>query len=90
VANRPEAGKPLTTSVGAFKRGIRIQKAHVFCSGRLEGRVLKVVTRRFQNGRATCVWKLPASARGMLVSAAIVVQQGRVEVAAPFRTRVSG
>jgi hypothetical protein len=90
VAGRPQAGKPLTTSVGVFKRGVRIQKAHVFCSGRLEGRVLKVVTRRFRNGKATCVWRLPASARGMLVTAAIVVQQGRVEVAAPFRTRVAG
>jgi hypothetical protein len=75
--------------VAVFKRGVRMQKAHVFCSGRLEGRVLKVVSRRFRNGNAICIWRLPTSARGKLVSAAIVVQQGRVEVHAPFRARVS-
>lgn len=79
----------MTTSVAVFKRGVLMRTAHVFCSGRLEGRVLKVVARRFRDGKATCVWRLPASARGKLVSAAIVVQQGRVEVHAPFRTRVS-
>ncbi len=87
---QPEAGKPLRTSVAASKRGARLRNAHVFCSGRLEGRVLEVVSRRYRNGKATCVWQLPASARGKLVSAAIVVQQGRVEVSAPFRARVSG
>lgn len=79
----------MTSSVGAFKRGVRLKRAHVFCSARLDGRAVKVVTSRFRDGKATCVWRLPASAGGKLVSAAIVVQQGRVEVHAPFRTRVS-
>jgi uncharacterized protein YkwD len=86
---RPKAGKPMTSSVAVFKYGVKLQKAHVFCSGRLEGRVLEVVVRRFRDGKATCAWRIPASARGKLVSAAIVVQQGRVQVHAPFRTRVS-
>ena len=51
---------------------------------RAEGR-----RRRFRNGKAICVWRLPGSARGKLVSAAIVVQQGSVEVHAPFRARVA-
>ena len=89
IAGRPKAGKPMSSSVAVFKHGVKMQKAHVFCSGRLEGRALKVVVRRFRNGKATCAWRIPASAQGKLVSAAIVVQQGRVQVHAPFRTRVS-
>ena len=87
--SRPKAGRALMSSVAAFKRGVRLKNAHVFCSARFEGRALKVVAHRFRDGRATCAWRLPASTRGKLVSAAIVVQQGRVEVHAPFRTRVS-
>jgi hypothetical protein len=79
----------MKSSVSAFKGGVRVKSAYVFCSARFEGRALKVVEHRFRNGRATCAWRIPASAGGKLVSAAIVVQQGRVEVHAPFRTRVS-
>lgn len=86
---RPRAGEALTSSVRAFKSGVRMKKAHVFCSGRLEGRALEVVARRFRNGRATCVWQLPSSARGKLVSGTMVVQQGRLKAQAPFRTRVA-
>jgi hypothetical protein len=75
--------------VAAFKQGVRMKNAHVFCSGRLEGHALKVVVHRFRTGKATCAWRLPASARGKLVSGAIVVQQGRLQAHAPFRTRVA-
>lgn len=79
----------MSSSVAVFKSGVRVKKAYVFCSGRLDGRALKVVAHRFRAGMATCGWRLPASARGKVVSAAIVVQQGSVEVHAPFRTRVA-
>ena len=80
----------MASTVGVYKRGARVKKAHVFCSARLDGRALRVVVHRFRTGRATCAWKLPASARGKLVSAAIVVQQGKASTHAPFRARVAG
>jgi hypothetical protein len=63
--------------------------AHVFCSARLEGHALHVVAHRFRLGKATCTWRVPTSAGGKTVSAAIVVQQGRATAHAPFRARVS-
>jgi hypothetical protein len=87
---RPQAGRKMKSSVGAFRRGVRIKNAAVFCSGRLEGRVLKVLSRRFRKGTATCVWRIPDRARHKLISAVIIVQQGRLEAAAPFRARVGG
>jgi hypothetical protein len=87
---KPQAGRKMKSSVSAFRRGVRIKNAAVFCSGRLEGRVLKVLSRRFRKGTATCVWRIPSRARHKLISAVIIVQQGRLEAAAPFRARVGG
>lgn len=80
----------MASSVAVFKRGAKVKSAHVFCSARLDGRALRVLAHRFRTGKATCAWKVPASGRGKLVSAAIVVQQGRSSAHAPFRARVSG
>ena len=90
LPRQPQAGRTMSSSVGVFKRGARVKSANVFCSARLDGRPLRVVVHRFRTGKATCAWRLPASARGKLVSAAIVVQQGRVTLHAPFRARVAG
>jgi hypothetical protein len=90
VLKRPEAGRTMASSVGVFKQGTQVQRASVFCSARLDGARLRVVVHRFRTGKATCAWKVPASASGKLVSAAIVVQQGRVQIHAPFRARVAG
>jgi len=66
-----------------------MQKGHVFCSGWFEGRRLKVLSHRLKAGKALCSWRLPVRARGKLVSATIVAQQGRVRVLAPFQARIS-
>jgi hypothetical protein len=87
---KPQAGRAVRSSVSAFRRGVRIKNADVFCSGRLEGRVLKVLSRRFRKGTATCVWRIPSRARHQLISAVIIVQQGRVGAAATFHARVAG
>ena len=90
VLRQPQAGRTMASTVGVFKQGARVKRASVFCSARLDGRPLRVVAHRFRTGKATCAWKVPASASGKLVSAAIVVQQGRMQLHAPFRTRVAG
>ncbi len=62
---------------------------HVFCSARLNGRPLEVLRRRLSAGSAVCAWRLPANAHGAMVSATVVVQQGRLRAQAPFRAKIS-
>ncbi len=79
----------MASTVIVLKRGVLMRKGHVFCSGRVEGRKLKVLSHRLKAGKATCSWRLPVAARGKMVSAMVVVQQGSVRVQAPFRARVT-
>lgn len=86
---RPAAGHVLGSKVIVLKRGARLKTGHVFCSARLNGRPLEVLTRRLSAGSAVCAWRLPAEARGSMVSATVVVQQGRLRAQAPFRAKIS-
>ena len=86
---RPAAGHVLGGKVTVLKRGARLKTGHVFCSARFEGRRLKVVTHRLRAGAAVCAWRVPMAARGRIVSAAIVVQQGRLRGYVPFRAGIS-
>lgn len=86
---RPVAGRVLAGTVKVLERGARIRRGHAFCSARLDGRRLQVLTRRLRRGVAFCAWRLPESAEGKIVNAAIIVQQGRVQVDAPFRAAIS-
>ncbi len=79
----------LRSKVIVLKRGARLKSGHVFCSARLDGRPLEVVTRRLRSGSAICAWKIPPTARGRTISAAMVVQQGRLWAKTPFRANVS-
>ena len=72
-----------------LKRGARLKTGHVFCSARFRGRPLNVLTRRLRAGSAVCAWRLPVEARGSLVSATVIVEQGRLRAEAPFRTKIS-
>ena len=86
---RPAAGHVLGSKVIVLKRGARLKTGHVFCSARLNGRPLEVLTRRLRAGSAVCAWRLPADARGSMVSATVVVQQGRLRAQTPFRAKIS-
>jgi len=86
---RPAAGHVLGGKVVVLNRGTRLKTGHVFCSARFEGRKLKVVTHRLSAGAAVCAWRVPLAARGRIVSAAIVVQQGRLRGYVPFRAGIS-
>jgi uncharacterized protein YkwD len=87
--NRPKAGERLRSTVAVTKRGARMTRGHVFCSARVNGRPLEVLSRTLRRGTAACVWRLPASAEGKTVSAAMIVQQGRLRAVAPFRITAS-
>lgn len=72
-----------------LKRGTRVRTGHVFCSARFNGRPLEVLKRSLKGGSAVCAWRLPLAARGETVSAAMVVQQGRLQGLAKFRASIS-
>ena len=86
---RPSAGHVLGSRVVVLKRGVRLKAGHVFCSARFRGRPLNVLTRSLLAGSAVCAWQLPVEARGSLVRATVIVEQGRLRAEAPFRTRIS-
>ena len=79
----------MATTVVALKQGKRMRRGHVGCHGRIDGQRVEVVVHEFRRGKATCVWQLPEAASGKLVTAVVVVQQGRARATAPFRARVS-
>jgi uncharacterized protein YkwD len=86
---RPAAGRVLGSKVLVMKRGTRLKTGHVFCSARFHGRPLKVLTHRLRAGSAVCAWRIPVAARDQMVSATVVVQQGRLRAYAPFRAKIS-
>ena len=79
----------MATTVVAFKQGKRLRRGRVGCHGRIDGQPVEVVVHEFRRGKATCVWQLPEAASGKVVTAVVVVQQGRARARAPFRARVS-
>jgi uncharacterized protein YkwD len=86
---RPAAGRVLGSKVVVMKRGARLKTGSVFCSARFHGRPLKVLTHRLRTGSAVCAWRIPLAAHGRIVSASVVVQQGRLRAHAPFRAKIS-
>lgn len=89
VTHRPKAGRKLATTVAVLRRGKRVEAAQVFCRAAIAERALSVLTHKLRSGKAVCVWRIPADARGELIEAAVVVRLGQVRVRAPFRARVS-
>ena len=79
----------MATTVVALKEGKRMRRGRVGCHLRIDGLPVEVVVHEFRRGKATCVWQLPEAASGKLVTAVVVVQQGRARARAPFRARVS-
>lgn len=79
----------MASHVAVFRKGIRLEKGRVACHGRIDGRRVAVLVHEFRRGKATCVWRIPATARGKLVNAVVVVHEGRLRAKAPFRARVS-
>ena len=72
-----------------LKGGARLKTGHVFCSARFQGRRLKVLERGLRAGSAVCAWRIPRNARGQIISATVVVQQGSVRAYVPFRAKIS-
>ncbi len=89
IAPRPaRAGGKLVSRVLAFRSGTPLRKGHVWCSARLEGRVVKILANRLRQGTATCVWRVPSGTAGKLMSAVVIVQQGSARTEVRFRTYI--
>ncbi len=79
----------LGSKVIVLKGETRLKSGHVFCSARFQGRRLKVLARELRAGSAVCAWRVPLAARGRVVSATVVVQQGSLRAYVPFRAKIS-
>ena len=69
--------------------GTFVLGATVRCSAVVRGRRLPIVARSFSNGRARCVWRLPATSAGALVSGSMSVTATGRSIREAFAVRVS-
>jgi Tol biopolymer transport system component len=71
---QPIAGRPFEIILDAAEvSGADIGILRVTCSAKVGGKALRVATKRFVelSGRATCIWRIPATARGKLLKGTI-------------------
>lgn len=88
VPRPPKANRRIAGTVSVLRRGKRVSAGRVVCRARIGARALPVVVHRFRRSKATCVWRVPAGARGKLIRAVIAVASRDQIVRAPFRARV--
>ena len=73
--SRPRAGGAFSMSMSAVRNdtGAAIQSGTVNCAARAGGATLRARTHRIANSVATCMWAIPASARGKAFRGSITV-----------------
>jgi dipeptidyl aminopeptidase/acylaminoacyl peptidase len=87
----PVAGRPFEVVLAASEvSGADIGILRITCTARLDGTAFRVTARRFveQWGRATCVWRIPRTARGKLLTGKISAASPASEVWRTFSFRV--
>jgi hypothetical protein len=86
----PRSGRRLATAVAVARSdtGDPVAAATVACRARLGGRPLAGAARPFTDGLATCVWRLPATARGKILRASTAVVVLGVRGQATFTARI--
>ncbi len=88
---QPIAGRSFEIILGASEvSGADIGILRITCTAWLGGKPLSVATRRFveELGRATCIWKIPANARGKLLKGTISAASPASLVSRSFSFRV--
>jgi Tol biopolymer transport system component len=88
---RPIAGRPFELILGAAEvSGANIGILRITCTARLGGKPLRVANRRFveESGRATCIWRIPANARGKALKGTISAASPASLVSRSFSFRV--
>ena len=71
--NPPRAGRALTVGVQFARPDLNelVEEGAITCTLKAGGKTLRATTRTFRNGFATCVWRLPASAKGKRITGTV-------------------
>jgi Tol biopolymer transport system component len=88
---QPLAGRPFEIILGAAEiSGADIGILRITCSANVGGKALRATTKRFVelSGRATCIWKIPANARGKVLKGTISAASPASFVSRSFSFRV--
>jgi hypothetical protein len=87
---RPKAGKTFSVRLAATRAdtGAVLSSGQVTCLARIGGRSLKPRSQRFSHEKATCVFALPARAKGRTIRGSItIVSEGR-KIAKAFSRKI--
>jgi hypothetical protein len=92
LAPRPaKAGRPFTVSLAANENDTKgpVTTGTVSCAASIAGKRLVATTHALRNGVATCVWRLPATAKGRIVRGLITLTVQGTSLTRGFSARVS-
>jgi hypothetical protein len=85
---KPKAGRKLVASIGITQGGKPVVSAIVRCSARVNGRAVPpLVSSRYRNGHARCIWMLPDRGRSQRISGSIAAGTPNGSVRRAFRSR---
>jgi Tol biopolymer transport system component len=89
ATTQPRAGRAWTIAVLVQDaRGLPLQRPARVCRAAVAGRPLRLASGSVRNGVVRCTWRIPASARGKLVSGTAGVRVGTLRAEQPFALRV--
>ena len=87
---RPAAGKAYAAfATVARSDGAPVRAATVACRATIAGRAIPLASKSFSNGRATCVYRIPKTARGKQLRGTITVAAGGLRATRSYSARVA-
>jgi hypothetical protein len=86
-----KAGHPFAVSLAANENDTAgpVQSGDVACAASLAGKRLAAVTHRLANGVATCLWRIPKTAKGRIMRGSITLTVQGTRVTRPFTAKIS-
>lgn len=87
----PKAGRTFSVSLAATENDTKgpVRSGVVVCPATLAGKRAVAVTRVVANGIATCVWRIPKTAKGRIMRGSITLTLQGAHVTRPFIARFS-
>jgi hypothetical protein len=92
VAPKPaKAGRTFSASMAANQNDTAgpVQSGTVTCSASVAGKRLVPVTRAVRNGVAVCIWRIPATAKGLIVRGLVTLHVRSASTTRGFSARVT-
>jgi hypothetical protein len=86
----PRSGKPFTVFLVAARSdtGALIESGNVTCKARIAFKSIRANSSNVVNGRATCTWLIPKTARGKTLRGSITVVSGGLKKTRTFSVRI--